>query len=83
MIKSKEFDPEQSSNVSRIAYLEKADGTPSTMCIQFRNGGIYNYAAVPVETWLDAVNAESIGKFVGKEIRGKFESVKEAPDATD
>jgi hypothetical protein len=42
--------------------------------VQFQgSGSTYDYAGVSAETAADFLKAESIGKFFGAQIKGKFE----------
>ena len=58
----------ESSNVSAYGY----DALSRTLAIEFKSGGVYHYAGVPVDVYARLVDAKSIGKFIGAEIRGKF-----------
>lgn len=43
-----------------------------TLYIQYRGGRVYSYAEVPKHVYDSIKNAESIGKFVNKHIKGAF-----------
>lgn len=62
--------PVKSSMVEATGY----DPLTKTLAVQFRGGKTYHYDNVPTET-VDAMGkAESIGKFIGANVRGKFET---------
>lgn len=67
-----------STNVASMTY----DPDNLVLLIEFRNGGVYRYPGVRPDVWRDALAAESIGKFIGARIRGKYESSKVLPVAT-
>lgn len=49
-----------------------------TLAVKFSSGGLYHYHDVPQET-ADAMDkAESVGSFLGKSVKGKFEFKKQA-----
>jgi hypothetical protein len=61
--------PVKSSSVSRVGY----DATTQTLAIHFSGSQkTYHYADVPQSVVDDMHRAESIGKFVGAHIKGKF-----------
>lgn len=62
-----EHKPVASSNIESIGYEN------GTMEVKFRNGGLYRYKNVPGDVHERMVAAPSAGKFLGKEIRGKFD----------
>jgi hypothetical protein len=47
--------------------------------VEFANGGVYLYSDVPVEIWRNIQRADSAGKVIAAEVRGKFTSVKVEP----
>jgi hypothetical protein len=49
--------------------------------VEFANGGVYLYSEVPVEIWRNIQRADSAGKVIAAEVRGKFTSVKVEPEA--
>jgi hypothetical protein len=60
--------------VSTMVMSTGYDPVSQTLVIQFRGGKTYHYDKVPTEV-VDAMNkAESVGKFIGSHIRGKFET---------
>ena len=58
--------PVKSSNVASVGYDE------SGLRVQFKDGASYLYKGVPAETYANLMSADSIGKFLASEIRGKF-----------
>ena len=58
-----------SSQIKRFAYELET----KTMTIQFLTGGVYQYAAFPPEKFEEMKSAQSIGRFLGAEIKNKFE----------
>ncbi len=64
----KTFTPEQSSNVREIGY----DAKSMTMTVTFRNAQAYQYFDVPQDIWQQALEAQSIGSFMAKVIKGNY-----------
>jgi len=62
------FTPAKSSNIAATAY----DAASQTLAITFKGGKTYTYANVPQEVHTAMNKADSIGKFVGFNIVGKF-----------
>lgn len=61
--------PVKSSNIAATGY----DAATKTLAVQFKGGGkTYFYADVPESVFGDMGKAESVGKFVGAQIVGKF-----------
>ena len=62
--------PVVSSNIAGIGY----DKEESRLCVQFQGGKCYEYADVPLETFVDLITAESTGKSFNALIKnGGFE----------
>jgi hypothetical protein len=61
-----------SSQVESFGY----DPETKTLGVKFVRGGTYHYLKVPQETADAMAAAESVGKFVGQALRGKFEFVR-------
>lgn len=57
-----------SAAVERVAYND----AEAQLSIWFRGGGRYVYSGVPRAHYDALCEAESVGRFVGEEIRGKF-----------
>ena len=58
--------PVKSSNILSVGYQA------GTLSVEFSGGGVYHYAHVPADVYQRLLAAESIGKFIGAEIKGKF-----------
>ena len=56
-----------SSNVKRIGY-EK-----SKLYVQFKSGATYFYKGVPEKLYKEMLNADSKGKYLNSQIKGKYE----------
>ena len=57
-----------STSLKSVGY----DANSKTLEVEFNNGGIYRYFAVPVETHRELMKSGSKGKFFTANIRGKF-----------
>ena len=57
-----------SSQVKQIDYKPEE----KILEVIFLTGKKYQYLDVPQELWLKALEAESIGKFLNSEVKGKF-----------
>lgn len=57
--------PVKSTNVESIGY----DLETKTLQVEFKSGGIYQYAGVPPEMYAELLAAESVGRFVSQVIR--------------
>lgn len=69
--------PVESSNIKAIGH----EG--STMRVQYANGTEYDFQGVTAEMFDNFMEAESKGRFFGKNIRGKFTSTKVGKDNKD
>lgn len=66
---NEKFHPD-SSQVNRTKYLPGQE----ILEVEFKsNSKVYHYFNVPFELWVKACAAESIGSFINKEIKGKYE----------
>lgn len=75
-----ERTPVVSSNVASVGY----DPETSTLEIQFKSGGIYQYPGVDPNTHLSLMGAESIGRFVNQNIvRAGFKGQKMEPESQE
>lgn len=74
---SKKFP--DSTNVFCVSY----DFPAKVLEVEFANGGVYRYADVPVEIWRNIQRADSAGKVIAAEVRGKFTSVKVEPKTVE
>jgi len=61
-----------SSNIHSIGY----DPETKTLHVQFQSGATYHYLNVPEETHLALDMAESAGRYMNENIKGKFQFVK-------
>lgn len=57
------------TNSSQVSLIEYKDGNLEVL---FLTGKKYRYHTVPKEIWQRALAAESIGKFLNSEIKGKY-----------
>lgn len=57
-----------SPNVVRIGYDRKFN----IMQVEFMNGKKYDYKDVPESTWLEAIQAPSIGNFLVERVKGCY-----------
>jgi hypothetical protein len=64
------LQPVQSSNLKAVGY----DNDSQTMAVQFLNGNIYHYDAVPQSVYDNFMADDSKGSFFSKFVRGKFDS---------
>ncbi|MBP6421585.1 MAG: KTSC domain-containing protein [Propionivibrio sp.] len=55
------------------------DPATNTLAVEF-NSGVYHYAGVPAEVFEEMKKAESVGRFLGQSIKGKFEFSKVQPE---
>jgi len=58
----------ESSNISRMGYDESA----STLYIEFKSGGTYQYFDVPVAVFGEMVAAGSKGQYFAQNVKGVF-----------
>ena len=58
----------ESSSVSSVGY----EGAVSTLEIEFRNGGVYQYFAVPASVHEALMRSESKGAFVSRFVRDVY-----------
>lgn len=57
------------------------DGERSVLEVEFSNGpSVYRYHDVPAETHQALLGAQSIGRYFGLQIRGKFRTEKLEPE---
>lgn len=62
--------PVQSSNIRSIGY----DLDASVLEIEFQNGSIYQYSAVPEDVHARFMHAASKGKFLNTQIKDRYRS---------
>jgi hypothetical protein len=61
-----------SSSILSVGY----DRAAHTLELEFQSGAVYQYRQVPEAAYRLLLNAPSIGEFVNKVIKPRFESVK-------
>ena len=66
------LQPVSSTHIRGVGY----DPRTSTLAVQFREGGVYHYHAVPQELHEQFLAAPSKGKFFRAAIKSRFRSVK-------
>jgi hypothetical protein len=67
--------PVKSSNVESVGY----DAATKQLAVKFKSGGkTYVYDDVPPEVHHDLNKAESVGKFIGANVVGKFKNTAHA-----
>lgn len=66
MIKEKTY--ENSTQVSKAWYDEEKQA----LFVTFKTGKTYRYDEVPLSVWEASLQAESIGKFLNTDIKGKY-----------
>jgi hypothetical protein len=57
-----------STAISSVGYDEGS----STLELEFKSGSIYDYHGVPPDVYRDLMEADSKGRFVSREIRGRY-----------
>lgn len=60
--------PCKSSQVAEYGY----DPDTKTLAVRYKSGGLYHYSDVTPEVHDELCKAESVGKFLGASIKGKF-----------
>lgn len=68
-----EMQPVDSSNIDSVGY----DAENKRLTIRFRTGKTYHYNGVDSGTFDEFMKAESKGKFLYQNIKGKYEFEKE------
>jgi len=58
-----------SSNVSDATY----NPDRKIMALRFHNGGLYTYEGVDEDVYTDLVHAESVGRFLAQQIKGRYD----------
>lgn len=75
MTDSIKFSKVDSSNINRVAF---DDGL---MYVEYKAGNIYRYEGVPKSIYESFLKAESKGRFMNSEIKGKY-TYSKIPDPT-
>jgi len=57
-----------SSNVEAVGYDEDS----STLQVEFKNGGMYQYFDVPEEVFIGLRDADSVGGYLAARIKGTY-----------
>lgn len=52
------------------------DPVTNTLAVKFHSGHTYHYAGVSAEKHAEMCKCESVGKFLGAHVKGKFEYVR-------
>ncbi|MFA7061265.1 MAG: KTSC domain-containing protein [Pedobacter sp.] len=60
--------PVDSSNVEAVGYDEKS----STLQVEFKNGGMYQYFDVPEDVFIGLRDASSVGGYLVARIKGTY-----------
>ena len=63
-----ERTPVTSTNVRAIGY----DLDSQTLEVEFNNGSVYQYAGVPQDEYEGLMNADSKGKYLNANIKGRY-----------
>ena len=67
-----ERTPVSSSNISAIGY----DSDSETLEVEFTNGSVYSYSNVPPGEYEAFMNADSQGKYLHANIKGRYPYVR-------
>ena len=62
----------RSSSLAQVAY----DRHQSILLVQFRDGTVYEYEGVPLQTYLDLLQADSKGAYFNRHIRTLYSHAK-------
>lgn len=68
----KSMDIVQSTNVGKIGYNPDA----KVMTVEYKNGFVYSYDGVPQEIYNAAKESESIGSYISRNVKGRYETVR-------
>lgn len=66
------MDIVQSTNVGKVGY----EPDSRTMTVEYKNGLVYSYHGVPQEIYSQAKDAESIGSYISRNVKGRYETVR-------
>ena len=66
----------ESSNINAVGYDTSFGG----LVVEYKNGNKYMYEKVPMEVYDNLMKADSKGRFVNENVKGKFEYKKIAKD---
>ena len=57
-----------SSNVESVGYDENS----STLQVEYKNGGVYQYFDVPEEVFIGLRDTDSVGRYLNANIKGTY-----------
>jgi hypothetical protein len=77
------IDTPNSSNVVRYGYGWSKEINGMILYVEFKGNKTYAYTGVSMEVWDNLQKAESVGRFIGSDIKGKFEYQLLAPEVPD
>jgi hypothetical protein len=77
--KRMEREPVKSSQLKSVGF----DAESGILEVEFNGGGIYRYLSVTKETHQGLMEAQSIGKYFGQQVRGKFKFEKQEPEKSE
>ena len=63
-----ERNPVISSNIAEVGYDERSN----TLEVQFKNGRVYQYFAVPSQEARNLIGAASHGQYLNRHIKGRY-----------
>lgn len=64
------MDLVDSTNVTKMGYHPDS----KTMMVEYRNGRVYEYRGVPKEIYSQAKDAESVGSYISRQVKGRYET---------
>ena len=67
--------PVKSTTLAALAY----HGSLWQLELEFRNGSVYLYSAVPEHTYQELLQASSKGQYFNRNIRGRFPTTRTSP----
>jgi len=68
-----------SSQVNSFGY----DPTTGTLAVKFQSGATYHYTGVTPVVYEAMYASESVGKFIGQQIKGKYDFSKQVEEKDD
>ena len=66
------MQPCQSSQVKAYGHCSATN----TLCVEFANGGTYHYHGFSADDYANLTKAESVGKYLHSNVKGKFKHTK-------
>lgn len=61
-------EPVSSSQIAEVGF----DPAKELLEIQFTRGGVYQYSGVPAEVHRELMEADSVGSYFSKQIKGQY-----------